>query len=146
MTHEVYGPIGNVAQHTLPFFATRRIQVPAFAEAERQVVPEKWAPCWPEGRPVRSARRHHHDAGNPRTCGPKAETPRAAQPRCASLVLGTLGKVEGVQQVVGGGIAGSQGRKAPSPFDQFENRGRFVVRVINKPPLCKRRDDDGRHA
>jgi glutathione S-transferase len=43
MTHEIYGPIGNVAQHSLPFFATRRIQVPAFAEAERQVVPEKWA-------------------------------------------------------------------------------------------------------
>jgi glutathione S-transferase len=43
MTFEVYSPIGNVAQHTLPFFATRRVQVPAFAEAERQVVPKKWA-------------------------------------------------------------------------------------------------------
>ena len=76
----------------------------------------------------------------------KTQTPRAAQPRCASLVLETLGKVERVQQVVGSGIAGSQGRKAPSRFDQFENRGRFVVRVIDKPPLCERRDDDGRHA
>jgi len=43
ITHEIYGPIGNVGQHSLPFFATRRTQVPTFAEAERQVVPRKWA-------------------------------------------------------------------------------------------------------
>jgi glutathione S-transferase len=43
VTHELFTPIGNVAQHALPFFATRRIQVPAFADAERQAMPEKWA-------------------------------------------------------------------------------------------------------
>ncbi len=43
VSNEIYVRIGNVAQHTLPFFATRRVQVAAFAEAERQVVPEKWA-------------------------------------------------------------------------------------------------------
>jgi glutathione S-transferase len=43
MSNEIYIRIGNVAQHTLPFFATRRVQVAAFGEAERQVVPEKWA-------------------------------------------------------------------------------------------------------
>jgi glutathione S-transferase len=43
MTFEIFGPIANVAQHSLPFFATRRVQVPAFAEAERQVVPRDWA-------------------------------------------------------------------------------------------------------
>ena len=69
-------------------------------------------------------------------------TTRAARARCASLGLWTLEKVEGVQQVVGGGIAGRQGRKAPSRFDQFENRGRFIVRMINKAALCKWRDDD----
>jgi glutathione S-transferase len=42
MTFEIFAPLGNVAQHSLPFFATRRIQVPAFAEAERQVAPRKW--------------------------------------------------------------------------------------------------------
>jgi glutathione S-transferase len=47
MTHEVFGPIGNVAQHSLPFFATRRVQILAFAEAERQAVPAKWA--WLDG-------------------------------------------------------------------------------------------------
>ena len=43
MTNEIYLRIGNVALNTMPFFATRRTQVPAFAEAERQVVPAKWA-------------------------------------------------------------------------------------------------------
>ncbi len=43
MTFEIYLRIGNVALNTLPFFMTRRTQVPAFAEAERQVVPQKWA-------------------------------------------------------------------------------------------------------
>jgi glutathione S-transferase len=42
MSNEIYLRIGNVAQHSLPFFASRRVQVAAFAEAERQVVPEKW--------------------------------------------------------------------------------------------------------
>jgi len=43
MTNEIYLRIGNVALNSLPFFATRRTQIPAFAEAERQVVPQKWA-------------------------------------------------------------------------------------------------------
>jgi glutathione S-transferase len=43
MTFEILGPISNVAQHTLPFFVTRRVQIPAFAEAERRVVPKRWA-------------------------------------------------------------------------------------------------------
>jgi glutathione S-transferase len=43
MTFEVFAPIGNVAQHTLAFFAARRVQVPAFADTERQAVPKKWA-------------------------------------------------------------------------------------------------------
>jgi glutathione S-transferase len=43
ISNEIYVRIGNVAQHSLPFFATRRVQVAAFAEAERQVVPQKWA-------------------------------------------------------------------------------------------------------
>jgi glutathione S-transferase len=43
ISNEIFIRIGNVAQHTLPFFATRRVQVAAFAEAERAVVPEKWA-------------------------------------------------------------------------------------------------------
>jgi glutathione S-transferase len=43
MTYEIFLRIGNVALNTLPFFATRRTQFPAFAEAERKVLPEKWA-------------------------------------------------------------------------------------------------------
>lgn len=43
MAFQVFSPIANVAWHTLPFFASRRVQVAAFAEAERQVVPKKWA-------------------------------------------------------------------------------------------------------
>jgi glutathione S-transferase len=43
MTNEIYLRIGNVAVNALPFFAPRRTQIPAFAEAERQAVPEKWA-------------------------------------------------------------------------------------------------------
>jgi glutathione S-transferase len=43
ITNEIFLRIGNVALNSLPFFATRRTQVAAFADAERQVVPEKWA-------------------------------------------------------------------------------------------------------
>jgi len=43
ISNEIFLRIGNVALNTLPFFATRRTQVAAFAQAERQVVPEKWA-------------------------------------------------------------------------------------------------------
>jgi glutathione S-transferase len=39
---ELFIRIANVAQNTLPFFAGRRVQVAAFGEAERNVVPEKW--------------------------------------------------------------------------------------------------------
>jgi glutathione S-transferase len=35
--------IGNVALNTLPFFASPRTQVAAFAGAEREVVPKTWA-------------------------------------------------------------------------------------------------------
>jgi glutathione S-transferase len=43
ITNEIFIRIGNVALNTLPFFAGRRVQVAAFAEAERNVVPEKWS-------------------------------------------------------------------------------------------------------
>lgn len=33
---ELFNTFGNIAQHSFEFFKTRRIQVPAFAEAERQ--------------------------------------------------------------------------------------------------------------
>jgi glutathione S-transferase len=47
ISNELFIRIGNVALNALPFFATRRTQVAAFAQAERQVVPEKWA--WLDG-------------------------------------------------------------------------------------------------
>lgn len=43
MENEVFGTIGNVTLHTNEFFKERVIQVPAFAEAQRQMIPGKWA-------------------------------------------------------------------------------------------------------
>ena len=40
---EVFGTIGNVTLHTNEFFKERVIQVPAFAEAQRKMIPGKWA-------------------------------------------------------------------------------------------------------
>lgn len=43
MENEVFGTIGNVTLHTNEFFKERLIQVPAFAEAQRKMIPGKWA-------------------------------------------------------------------------------------------------------
>jgi len=43
MEQEVFGTIGNVTLHTNEFFKERVIQVPAFAEAQRKMIPGKWA-------------------------------------------------------------------------------------------------------
>jgi glutathione S-transferase len=43
MENEVFATIGNVVMHTTEFFAERVIQVPAFAEAQKQAIPGKWA-------------------------------------------------------------------------------------------------------
>ena len=43
MENEVFGTIGNVTLHTNEFFKERVIQVPAFAEAQRKMIPGKWA-------------------------------------------------------------------------------------------------------
>lgn len=43
MMFELFFRLGNVAQHSLPCFANRRVQVAAFAAAEREVIPGKWA-------------------------------------------------------------------------------------------------------
>jgi glutathione S-transferase len=42
MEQEVFGTIGNVTLHTNEFFKERVIQVPAFAEAQRKMIPGKW--------------------------------------------------------------------------------------------------------
>ncbi len=44
---ELMDTVGHIAQHTFEFFATRRIQVPAFAEAEREMTARKLA--WLDG-------------------------------------------------------------------------------------------------
>jgi glutathione S-transferase len=41
--NEVLSTIGNVVLHTNEFFKERLTQVPAFAEAQKQAIPEKWA-------------------------------------------------------------------------------------------------------
>ena len=38
---ELFNTVGNVVQNTIEFFKTRRIQVPAFADAERQMAIRK---------------------------------------------------------------------------------------------------------
>jgi glutathione S-transferase len=43
MENEVFATIGNVTLHTDEFFKERVIQVPAFAEAQRRMIPGKWA-------------------------------------------------------------------------------------------------------
>ena len=43
MENEVFATIGNVTLHTNEFFKERVIQVPAFAEAQRKMIPGKWA-------------------------------------------------------------------------------------------------------
>lgn len=43
MENEVFATIGNVTLHTDEFFKERVIQVPAFAEAQKQMIPGKWA-------------------------------------------------------------------------------------------------------
>jgi glutathione S-transferase len=43
MENEVFGTIGNVTLHTNEFFKERLIQVPEFAEAQRKMIPGKWA-------------------------------------------------------------------------------------------------------
>jgi glutathione S-transferase len=43
MENEVFGTIGNVVLHTNEFFKERLTQVPAFAEAQKRAIPEKWA-------------------------------------------------------------------------------------------------------
>lgn len=40
---EILNTIGNVASHTDPLFKDRIVQIPAFAQAERDAVPAKWA-------------------------------------------------------------------------------------------------------
>lgn len=42
MEQEVFATIGNVTLHTNEFFKERVIQVPAFAEAQKQTIPKKW--------------------------------------------------------------------------------------------------------
>jgi glutathione S-transferase len=41
--NEVFATIGNVVLHTDEFFKERLIQVPEFAEAQRKMIPGKWA-------------------------------------------------------------------------------------------------------
>ena len=51
---ELMNTLGNIAQNTFEFFATRRIQVPAFAEAEREMAVRKleWLDAeFADGRP-----------------------------------------------------------------------------------------------
>lgn len=43
MENEVFATIGNVTLHTDEFFKERLIQVPEFAEAQRKMIPGKWA-------------------------------------------------------------------------------------------------------
>ena len=40
---EIFGTIGNVAIHTAELFKDRLVQFPAFAETQRNAVPQKWA-------------------------------------------------------------------------------------------------------
>ncbi len=40
---EVFATIGNVVLHTDEFFKERVTQVPAFADAQKRAIPEKWA-------------------------------------------------------------------------------------------------------
>jgi glutathione S-transferase len=40
---ELFGTVGDVALHSDPFFAGRITQFPAFADAQREAVPGKWA-------------------------------------------------------------------------------------------------------
>ena len=42
MEQEVFATIGNVTLHTNEFFKERVIQVPAYAEAQKQTIPKKW--------------------------------------------------------------------------------------------------------
>ena len=44
---EIFGTIGNVVFHSIPFFAHKLTQFPAFAETEREHLPRKWA--WLDG-------------------------------------------------------------------------------------------------
>jgi glutathione S-transferase len=43
MENEVFATIGNVVLHTNEFFRERGTQVPEFAEAQKQAIPERWA-------------------------------------------------------------------------------------------------------
>jgi glutathione S-transferase len=43
MEIELFATCGNIALHTFEFFKDRIIQVPAFAEAQRETMPKKWA-------------------------------------------------------------------------------------------------------
>lgn len=41
--HQLFLPHGHYVRHTIPLFEGVVTQVPAFAEAERNVIPERWA-------------------------------------------------------------------------------------------------------
>ena len=43
MEQEVFATIGNVVLHSDEFFKDRHVQIPAFAEAQRKAIPQKWA-------------------------------------------------------------------------------------------------------
>ncbi len=43
MEIEILGTLANVAMHTLPYFKDKGIQVPAFADAQREAAQTKWA-------------------------------------------------------------------------------------------------------
>lgn len=39
---EIFETIGNVASHTNPLFRERVVQIPEFAQTQREAVPKKW--------------------------------------------------------------------------------------------------------
>jgi glutathione S-transferase len=43
MENEIFATVGNVPLHTNEFFKERLIQVPEFAEAQKRMIPGKWA-------------------------------------------------------------------------------------------------------
>ena len=93
MEIEVFGPIGNVAQHTHPFFADKVKQMPDFAQSQREVASQKWQ--WLEqemadGRPVSSTCKWRETAdwvmGNWSTSSPTDRSPSESIPRMARRV------------------------------------------------------------
>ena len=43
MEFHIFAPIGEMARHTIPFFADKIEQVPAFAETQRRLFAKNWA-------------------------------------------------------------------------------------------------------